>query len=59
MLEESECGHAGGGRQCDTTLDDFSFSVSDHRDAGLFSALLSSEGLAQCIQKSNSLTSFS
>lgn len=49
----------GLGSQCDATLDNFSSSVSNHREEGLISAQLSSEGLAQCIQKSNSLASFS
>lgn len=47
------------GSQCNATLDNFFFSLSNHRDEGLISAQLPSEGLAQCIQKSNSLASFS
>lgn len=42
----------GFGSQCGATLDDFSSSVSNHRDVWLFSAQLSSEGFAQYIQKS-------
>jgi hypothetical protein len=37
MLEKiGEWGRAAFGRQCDSTLDDFSCSVSDHRDVGCF-----------------------